>query len=70
MDKNLNKDELVRLVAKQESTIDLLEAELNYLNCLLVNIGFSEGIQTLKATAEELLQDTNENVQWNPQTGF
>ncbi|WP_420420521.1 hypothetical protein [Simkania sp.] len=70
MDKTLNKDELVRLVAKQESKIDLLEAELTYLNRLLVNVGFPEGIETLKATAEELLQDTNENVRSNPQMGF
>lgn len=70
MDKTLNKDELVRLVAKQESKIDLLEAELTYLNRLLVNVGFPEGIETLKATAEELLADTSENIQSHPQKGY
>lgn len=65
MDKIINKDELVRLVAKQESKIDLLEAELIYLNRLLVNVGFPEGIETLKATAEELLRDSSENLQSN-----
>jgi len=70
MNKNLNMDELVRLIAKQESKIDLLEAELSYLNRLLVSVGFPEGIQTLKATAEELLEETNQHEAQHPKLGF
>ncbi|MDN3509506.1 MAG: hypothetical protein P0S93_05815 [Candidatus Neptunochlamydia sp.] len=57
MDKNLNKEDLKARVAKLESQVDLLEAELTYLNGLLIEVGFPEGIKTLKATAEELLAE-------------
>lgn len=57
MDKNLNNEELKTRVATLESQVDLLEAELTYLNGLLVKVGFPEGIETLKVTAEELLAD-------------
>lgn len=40
-----------------ESRIDHLETELSYLNQLLVDCGFPEGIKTLKITAEELIED-------------
>lgn len=46
-------------VAVLESRIDFLETELSYLNNLLVECGFPEGIITLKATAEELLEETH-----------
>lgn len=57
MDKNLNKEDLKAHAAKLESQVDLLEAELTYLNGLLIDVGFPEGIETLKATAEELLAE-------------
>jgi len=58
MDKNLNnKEALVQTIAKLESQLDFLETELTYLNGLLFNVGFPEGIVTLKATAEELLAE-------------
>lgn len=58
MDKNLNnKEALAHTIAKLESKIDFLETELTYLNGLLFNVGFPEGIVTLKATAEELLAE-------------
>ena len=44
-------------VAILESRIDHLETELSYLNKILVRCGFSEGIATLKWTAEELLME-------------
>ena len=59
---NLNQEELRTLVAKLESKVDLLEAELSYMNRLLVNVGFPEGIETLKATAEELLAEGSINI--------
>ena len=42
-------------VARLESKIDQLEAELSYLQELLIKVGFEEGIKTLKTSAEELL---------------
>lgn len=46
-----------KMVAALESKIDHLETELTYLNTLLINCGFPEGIKTLKSTAEELIQE-------------
>jgi hypothetical protein len=45
-------------IAGLESKVDQLEAELSHLNEVLVRCGFPEGIKTLKATAEELLEET------------
>lgn len=49
--------ELQRTVAGLESKLDLLESELSYLNTLLIKCGFSHGIQTLKLTVEEILNE-------------
>lgn len=57
MDNNLNSKVLNKRVAALESQVDLLESELTYLNGLLFDVGFPEGIETLKVTAEELLAD-------------
>ena len=44
-------------VAYLESKVDMLEAELIYLNDMLMRCGFPEGTQTLKETVEELLAE-------------
>jgi len=44
-------------MAQMESQIDMLETELFYLNDLLIECGFPEGIKTLKETALELLAE-------------
>ncbi len=47
-----------------ESRIDFLETELSYLNNLLIECGFSEGIATLKSSAEELIRENSlQNIQ-------
>lgn len=53
---NYNNDLKAR-IASLESKIDMLEAELNYLNEILIQCGFSKGISTLKATVEEILAE-------------
>jgi hypothetical protein len=53
-----NNQELYGKIAALESTVDMLESELTYLNEMLVKCGFPQGIQTLKATVEEILSDT------------
>jgi hypothetical protein len=47
-------------IAVLESKIDMLETELSYLDKILVQCGFSEGIKTLKMTVEELLLEDAE----------
>ncbi len=42
-----------------ESRVDHLETEISYLNHLLVQCGFSEGITTLKMSAEELIKENS-----------
>lgn len=44
-------------LAVLESKIDQLETELTYLNKLLIQVGFDEGITTLKSAAAELLEE-------------
>ncbi len=44
-------------IAVLESRVDHLETELSYLNKILVQCGFPEGIVTLKATVMEMLQE-------------
>ena len=43
-------------IAMLESLIDHLKTELSYLNQLLVECGFTNGIETLKQSAEEMLR--------------
>jgi hypothetical protein len=54
--------ELRSKIAQLESKTDMLEAELGYLNEMLVRCGFPEGIMTLKSTVEELLSE--DIVEW------
>ncbi len=49
-------DELNRRISELESINDQLSAELRYLDELLKEIGFEEGLITLKAAALELLE--------------
>jgi DNA repair exonuclease SbcCD ATPase subunit len=52
-------EELQRRIAWLESRLDQTESELSHLNELLLDCGFPEGIHTLKATIEELLEEAN-----------
>lgn len=47
-------------LAVLESRIDHLETEFSYLNQLLIDCGFEEGIRTLKVSAEEMLKNPTE----------
>ncbi len=44
-------------VAYLESLVDHLKTELSHLNDLMIQVGFPEGIATLKMTAQELLAE-------------
>lgn len=51
----MNQNELLqRKVAKLESLYDQLQSEVNYLDNLLKEVGFEEGLKTLKEAALEL----------------
>ncbi|MEN9344469.1 MAG: hypothetical protein RLZZ453_1256 [Chlamydiota bacterium] len=57
MHKDINIQELMSKIARLESQVDALETELVHLNHALTECGFPEGIKTLKASMEELLQE-------------
>ncbi len=46
---------LERKIAKLESLCDQLQAERSYLDTILKEIGFEEGLKTLKEAALEML---------------
>lgn len=46
-----------KTIAKLVSKIDQLETELVYLNKILIQVGFEQGIRTLKQSVEELIED-------------
>ena len=53
-------DDLKRRISELESINDQLSAELRYLDDLLKEIGFEEGLITLKSAALELLDQDRE----------
>lgn len=51
----MDQDILLRKIAKLESLCDQMQSEMNYLDKLLVEVGFEEGLKTLKSAAIELI---------------
>jgi hypothetical protein len=51
----MDQDKLLKKIAKLESMCDQLQAEMKYLDRLLIEVGFEEGLRTLKAAAIELI---------------
>ncbi|MDN3505907.1 MAG: hypothetical protein P0S96_01605 [Simkaniaceae bacterium] len=56
-----NVEELKRRISELESVNDQLIAELRYLDGLLKEVGFEEGLITLKSAALELLDQDHED---------
>ena len=54
---NLKEKNLEKSCARLESQIDVLETEIRVMDKLLLDVGFPEGIRSLKKAAEELLSD-------------
>jgi hypothetical protein len=50
-----NNKKLLSKLASYESRVDHLETEIIYLNKILIECGFTEGIATLKETVNEIL---------------
>jgi len=56
----MNKNDLLKRISELESVNDQLIAEIRYLDQLLKQVGFEEGLKTLKFAAEEMIeQDKN-----------
>jgi len=55
-----NTESLKRRISELESINDQLTAELRYLDRLLKEVGFEEGLSTLKFAALELLEEDKE----------
>ena len=56
---HMEEDKLLKKIAKLESICDQLQAEMRYLDRLLIEVGFEEGLKTLKAAAIELIDKKN-----------
>ena len=52
----MDQEQLLKKIAKLESLCDQLQSEMNYLDQLLVEVGFEEGLRTLKSAALELIE--------------
>ncbi|NGX39891.1 MAG: hypothetical protein KR126chlam1_01228 [Chlamydiae bacterium] len=53
-------EEMKRRISELESINDQLTAELRYLDDLLKEVGFEEGLSTLKYAAIELIEEDRE----------
>ena len=65
-----NNNELQSKVAQLESTVDVMETELSYLNEILLKCGFPQGINSLKQTIEELLSEGSQGFDPNDPPAF
>jgi len=52
----MTKTEMMKKIAKLESINDQLMTEVSYVDELMRVIGFSNGLETVKATAKELIE--------------
>lgn len=51
----MNTNELLKKIALLESINDYLETEVSNLDILMRKVGFKNGLETVKATATELI---------------
>lgn len=53
----MDKEKLIKRIAELETINDQLVAELRYLDTLLKEAGFENGLITLKSAAQELIEE-------------
>ena len=53
----MEREQMQKRISELETLNDQLVTELNYLDRLLRQVGFENGLMTLKAAAQELLED-------------
>lgn len=63
MEKDLEKEKLLKKISELESLNDQLISELRFLNDLLRKVGFEEGLKTLKSAAEDLIEQDRTNFE-------
>jgi len=56
----MEKEKMLKRISELETINDQLLTELNYLDQLLKQIGFEQGLITLKAAAQELIEEENQ----------
>ncbi len=59
----MTKEQLLKRVSELESMNDQLLAEIRYLDELLREVGFEEGLKTLKFAAKELIEEDRREEQ-------
>jgi hypothetical protein len=58
----MEKEKMLKRISELETINDQLLTEISYLDQLLKQIGFEQGLITLKAAAQELIEeDKNSN---------
>ena len=55
----MKKDDLAKKIARLEFANDQLVSELAYLDQLMRQVGFTDGLESLKLTAKELYDHTD-----------
>lgn len=56
----MNKENMLKRIAELETVNDQLQTELRYLDKLLREAGFENGLATLKFAAQELIDEDKE----------
>jgi hypothetical protein len=52
----MTKEQMLKRISELESINDQLQAEIRYLDQLLRDVGFEDGLKTLKFAAQELME--------------
>ena len=63
MEKDVEKEMLIKRISELESLNDQLASELRFLDDLLRKVGFDQGLTTLKSAAEELIEHENKDFE-------
>ncbi len=53
----MEQEKMLKRISELETINDQLLTEINYLDQLLKQIGFEQGLVTLKAAAQELIEE-------------
>lgn len=57
----MTREQMLKKISELESINDQLQAEIRYLDHLLRDVGFENGLKTLKFAAQELLERDQED---------
>ncbi len=63
MEKDIEKERMLKTISELESMNDQLISELRFLDELLRKVGFEEGLITLKSAAEDLIEQDKMNLE-------